>query len=128
MALTYEYTVTSLKVKDAVVDNTPVQNFVCQTYWQLTGTDENGNSGTFSGATPFTTDPTDNSGPHIPFDELQEADVISWIQSVVETNPGYKQHIDEQIQKQIDEKISLITEPAMPWKPVNANTAPVAPV
>ena len=128
MALTYEYKITGLKVKDAVVGNTTVQNLVCQTYWQLTGTDAKGNSGTFSGATPFTIDPTDNSGPHIPFDQLKEEDIITWVKSVVETNPGYKQHIDEKIQEQIDGKINPITEPSLPWAsaatvdPLSTNT------
>ena len=62
MAITYTWEVTSLKVKD--VSDTKA-NAVVQTYWKKIGTDENGNTGTFSGATPFTVDPTDNSGPFI---------------------------------------------------------------
>ena len=117
MALTYEYKVTGLKVRNETIANTAVENAVVQTYWTLTGTDENGNVGTFSGATPFTADPTDSSGPFIPFDQLTEQDVIAWISGVVETNPGYKEHINAQIEKQINEKISPITEPALPWAP-----------
>ena len=122
MALTYEYKVTSLKVRNETVANTTVENAVVQTYWTLTGTDENGNEGTFSGATPFTADPTDSSGPFIPFDQLTEQDVIAWISNVVETTHGYKDHINAQIEKQINEKISPITEPSLPW----ANTANTA--
>jgi hypothetical protein len=122
MALTYQYKVTGLKVRNETIANTTVENAVVQTYWTLTGTDENGNEGTFSGATPFTADPTDSSGPFIPFDQLTEQDVIAWISDVVETNPGYKDHINAQITKQIDEKISPITEPSLPW----ANTANTA--
>lgn len=117
MALTYEYKVTGLKVRNETIANTTVENAVVQTYWTLTGTDENGNVGTFSGATPFTADPTDSSGPFIAFDQLTEQDVIAWISGVVETNPGYKEHINAQIEKQINEKISPITEPALPWAP-----------
>ena len=117
MALTYKYEVTGLKVKD----HNNLTNIVVQTYWKLTGTDENGNEGTFSGATPFSADPTDNSGPHIPFESLTEDDVIAWISDVVNTNPGYKDHIDEQILKQISEKISPITEPTLPWAPVETS-------
>ena len=55
MALTYTWSVTSLKVRDEVnADGETLSNSVVQTYWKCTGTDENGNSGTFSGATPFT--------------------------------------------------------------------------
>ena len=118
MALTYKYEVTGLKIKD----HNGISNLVVQTYWKLTGTDENGHEGTFSGATPFSADPSDNSGPHIPFETLTEDNVIAWISEVVNTNPGYKDHIDEQILKQINEKISPITEPTLPWVTV-ANTA-----
>ena len=46
MALTLAYSVTGIKVKDEVnADGVTLENAVCQTYWKLTGTDENGNSG-----------------------------------------------------------------------------------
>ena len=47
---TYEYKITGLKVKDEGAN----ANAVVQTYWTLTGTDNENNSGTFTGATPFT--------------------------------------------------------------------------
>ena len=122
MAFTYEYKITGLKVRNETTANTTFENSVVQTSWTLTGTDENGNQGTFHGATPFTADPTDSSGPYIPFDQLKEQDVIDWISNVVETSSGYKDHINAQIQKQIDEKINPITEPSLPWAPAS-NTA-----
>ena len=128
MAFTYKYEVTSLKVKDEVVGNTVNKNAVVQTYWKLTGTDEslvaddNKNQGSFSGATPFTTTTMPPGTQFIPFDQLTEADVISWIHAVVEGNPGYKQHIDEQIQKQIDQNMRPVTEADLPWAPPKANT------
>ena len=128
MAFTYKYEVTSLKVKNEVVGNTINQNAVVQTYWKLTGTDESlvteegNNQGTFSGATPFTTTTMPEGYNFIPFADLTEADVISWIQAVVEGSPSYKQHIDDQIQKQIDQKMRPITEPDLPWAPPKANT------
>lgn len=122
--LTYEYKVTSLKVRN----EGDYANTVVQTYWTLTVTDEGGNSGTFHGATPFTYDPTDDSGPFIPFNELTEADVIAWISGVVNGNPGYKEHIDNQILKQITDKINPIVEPSLPWTPnVPPSGAPVTP-
>ena len=118
MAFTYKYEVTGLKVRD----QGGITNFVVQTYWKLTGTDADGNTGTFSGATPFTSDPNDNSGPRIPFEDLTEEDVITWISDVVNGNPGYKEHIDLQIQKQIDDKITPITEPSLPWATTTTTT------
>ena len=125
MAITYTWEVTSLKVKD--VSDTKA-NAVVQTYWKKTGTDQNGNTGTFSGATPFTVDPTDNSGPFIAFEDLTEEDVLTWIKSVVVGS--YEQHVNEKIQEQIDQKISPVSEKKLPWAPESpeANTAPPAPV
>jgi hypothetical protein len=119
---TYTYEVTSLKVRDEVVGNTTNTDAVVQTYWKLTGVDTNGNEGTFSGATPFSTKTMPAGDEFVPFEQLTEANVIEWIHDVVEGNSGYQQHIDEQIQKQIDEKIKPISEPQLPWKPA-ANTA-----
>ena len=111
MAITYTWKVTGLKVKDEGGQ----KNVVCQTYWQKIGTDENGNEGTFSGATPFTLDPTDASGPFIAFEDLTEADVLDWIKTVVVD--GYEQHVNQKIQEQIDDKVNPITEPSLPWAP-----------
>ena len=125
MALTYKYEITGVKTKDEVVDSTTNPSAVVQTYWKLTGTDAEGNSGTFSGATPFTTTNMPAGSTFVPFAQLTEAMVIGWVQAVVDGNPGYKQHIDAQIQKQIDEKIRPVTEAQMPWAP--APTTPPAP-
>src|SRR6056300_229666 len=97
----YTWEVTGLK--------TTTDGGVVQTYWKKIGTDENGNTGTFSGATPFDVDPTDPN--YIPFDNLTEADVLGWIQAVVVD--GYEEHVNGQIQKQIDQQ--TIVEAAMPW-------------
>ena len=67
MAITYEWNVTSMKVVDA----NNLENVVIQTYWSKTGTDEDGNSGMFSGATPLplsTVDP----GNFVPYDQLTQ--------------------------------------------------------
>ena len=123
MAITYTWKVTSLKVKD-VSDTRP--SAVVQTYWQKIGTDENGNVGSFSGATPFTLDPNDDSGPFIPFADLTEEDVLNWIKTVVVGS--YEEHVNGKIQEQINEKINPVTEQSLPWAPPEANTAPIAPV
>jgi len=123
MAITYTWKITGLKTKD-VSDDKPAA--VVQTYWQKIGTDENGNEGTFSGATPFTVDPSDESGPFIPFADLTEEDVLNWIKTVVVGS--YEEHVNGKIQEQINEKINPVTEQSLPWAPPEANTAPIAPV
>ncbi len=49
MAIEYTWAVTPLKQKPKGEN----ENAVVQTYWTKTGTDEDGNEGSFSGATPF---------------------------------------------------------------------------
>jgi len=118
MTITYTWKITGLKTKDVSEDKPAA---VVQTYWQKIGTDEDGNEGTFSGATPFTVDPTDESGPFIPFEELTEEDVLDWIKTVVVG--GYADHVNGQIAKQIEEKISPVVDNRLPWAPVTANTS-----
>ncbi len=105
----YTWKITGLKTKD--IDSKP--SAIVQTYWTKTGTDENGNEGTFTGATPFTVDPTDDSGPFIPFDQLTEADVIDWIKTVVVG--GYEEHVNGKIAEQIEQKITPVVDAKLPW-------------
>lgn len=110
MAITYTWKVTSVKTKNEGAN----QDAVVQTYWTKTGVDADGHEGTFSGATPFTSVNVPN-GDFVPFENLTEAMVLGWIQAVVVG--GYEEHVNAQIQKQIDEKHNPITEADMPWAP-----------
>jgi hypothetical protein len=102
MTLTYTWAITSLKkTTDGSVDN-----FVVQSTWTCTGTDEDGDSGTFNGATPFPLDSLDPA-TFIPYEDLTEADVLGWIEAVVVGS--YKDHVDAQINKQI----ALIKDPVV---------------
>lgn len=112
MAITYKWEVTGMKT--TTVDNTP--DVVVQTYWKKIGTDEKGNEGTFSGATPFSVNNMPAGTSFIPFEDLTEADVLSWIKAVVVGN--YAEHVDAQILKQINEMKAPIIEPPLPWAPV----------
>lgn len=107
MALTYTWEVTAMKV----VQTPECPNYVCQTYWKKTGTDENGISGTFAGATPFAVDPSQES--YTPYDQLTQEIVLSWIQPIVVDT--YAERVDAEIAKQIADKIDPITEPPLPW-------------
>lgn len=113
MSLTLSYAVTGLKVKDEVNnEGVTLENAVCQTYWKVTGTDADGNTAEWSGATPFTAK-TVPAGSFVDFASLQEETVIGWITAIVEADPSYKNHIEEQLQRQIDQEIT--TEPTLPW-------------
>ncbi len=106
MAITYTWEVSSLKTK-AEGSNADA---VIQTYWKKTGTDDDGNVGSFSGATPFTSVDAD---PFVAFADLTEADVLGWIQGVVVDD--YEVHVNGVIQKQIDALVTPVTEPDLPW-------------
>lgn len=118
MSYTYTWKITSLKVKDQVnSEGATLTDAVVQTYWQVEGTDGDGNKGTFSGATPFTAENVP-AGTFKPFADLTEEVVCGWVQNVVNGDPGYKAHIDEQIQKQIDEANNVVREvqeAGLPW-------------
>lgn len=119
MTITYTWAVTGLKTRTEAGE----QNVVVQTYWTKTGTDDEGDSGTFNGATPFTIDPTQ---PFTPFDQLTEEQVLGWIQGVVAANPAYAQHIDGVIQKQINLQKDPEEEPPLPWAPPEPPPEPPA--
>ena len=113
MALTLSWEVTGVKTKNETnTDGDTLNDSVVQTYWKCTGIDADGNEGTFSGATPFTAANVP-AGSFVAFADLTEATVLGWIQNVVVG--GYMDHVQEQIQKQIDS--ATIQEPGLPWAP-----------
>lgn len=127
MALTYTWKIRSLKKQDD--PSAELDDIIVQTYWECTGTDSANNSGTFHGATPFEPDQVDADN-FTSYEDLTEAQVLGWVQAVVNGNPGYKAHIDEQIQKQIDAIVRPMVEvqsDALPWAPPGSNTTPLTP-
>jgi len=116
MALSSDYTwaweVTSLKKKDEVnSEGATLEGAVVQTFWKVTGT-KDGQSGEFSGATPFTAVNVP-AGSFAAFDDLTEDTVLGWIQNIVNGDQGYANHISERVAAQIDEE--LVQDAAMPW-------------
>lgn len=111
MTLTYTWKLTSIRKAD-----TPdLSGVVIGTRWECTGADENGDSGTFSGATPFNLNEV-NGETFVLFEELTEALVLGWVQAVVVG--GYKDHIDGHILNQIAQKKSAVVELSgdqFPW-------------
>ena len=116
MAITYTWKVTSIKTKN----EGPHQSVVVQVYWTKTGTDEHGHTGTFAGATPFTAVDVP-AEQFIPFENLTEEMVLGWIQSVVVG--GYEEHVNSQIQKQIEENHKPVSEQALPWAALSTSTS-----
>jgi hypothetical protein len=54
----------------------------------------------------------------VPFEQLTEQVVLSWIQAVVVGS--YEEHVNNQIAKQIADKVTPVTEAQMPWAPPTA--------
>jgi hypothetical protein len=127
MSLTYAWKITGLKKRND--PSVELDDIIVQTYWECKGTDANGNSGAFNGATPFEPDQVDPEN-FTSYETLTEAQVIGWIQDVVNNNPGYKAHIDEQIQKQINAVIVPIVDISvenMPWAELVTTEEPANP-
>jgi len=115
MALTYEWKVTGVRKTDTVnSEGASLEGAVVQTYWEVHGTDENGNKAHFSGATPFSAANTP-AGSFVAFEDLTEETVLSWIKAVVENDQPYKEHIDERILYQIGQ--DAVQDAPMPWAP-----------
>lgn len=114
MALTYTWEITGMKLQS----DAEVTNAVVQTYWKCTGTDADGNSGTFNGATPFSL-ATIDPATFTPYDQLTQEQVLGWIEAAAAT---YMDHITAQIEKQIALEKAPQTEVAegnFPWETVN---------
>jgi hypothetical protein len=114
MAITYTWQLTALKKKNVGALN----NFVAQTYWKKIGTNETGVTGEFAGATPFTPEADSDPAAFTKYEDLTEAQILNWIKAVVVGD--YEKHVNEQIKKQIDSKITPETEVAsgsFPWIP-----------
>ena len=80
-----------------------VTNAIVQTYWTKTGTDDAGNEGSFSGATPFPLETVDSEN-FIAYEALTSETILGWIQGVVVGD--YEEHVNGQIAKMIDATVS----------------------
>lgn len=120
--ITYTWKLTSLKKRNSGSLN----GVVFQTYWTKTGTDANGNSGVFAGATPFEPEQIDPTN-FTAFEDLTQEVVLGWIKAKV--TGAYEEHVNSHILRQIEEKINAaeeVVDGKFPWDPPAPE--PVAPV
>lgn len=113
MSLTYNYTILSLTTTP--VDS--LNNVISQVSWTLTGTDQNGNSGTFTGVTPFDISTIDTS-IFVTYADLTAPVIVEWVQNVVMNNSVYNSHINDEIQNQINAALTtatLVISTDLPW-------------
>jgi hypothetical protein len=81
----------------------------------MEGTDENGDTAKFSGATPFSAANVP-AGSFVDFESLTEANVLAWVQNIVNNDSVYLEHIEDRIRNEIDKSsISDIAQTSLPW-------------
>ena len=97
----FEYTwkLTGLQKKNNLALG--LTNVIVQTYWDCIGTDKNGDSGKFIGATSFNLSEVDPER-FVDFDQLTESQILGWIKDHIDQNLVLKQMIDERISEQIE--------------------------
>ena len=122
MGLTYDWKLTSLRKQNT--DN--LSDVIVGTQWKLTGTDEDGNSGVFNGATPFEIRDLNNDG-FVDYRDWSEDLVLGWIKNQVSgsTTANYMNHINQQIQRQIDHTKYVnmdVQERDLPWSPISGSS------
>jgi hypothetical protein len=121
MGYTYEWKLIGLKKQNAE----SVNDAIVGTNWKLTATDEDGNIGTFTGATPFKISEI-NTGSFTEYSQLTEEQVIGWIKNYVSGSgsTNYMGHINEMITKEINANkwVSLqVAEEDLPWSPTSGS-------
>lgn len=126
MALTYEWKLTGLKKQNTDV----LPDVIVGTSWTVTATDESGNTGTFTGATPFKVEDLNNDG-FIDYKDLTEELVLGWVKNVVSGSGvgNYWGHINERIMEQVNSKKYKrmeVQSSDLPWSPTSgSNGTPV---
>lgn len=125
MTITYNLVITKLETESY----SDFSNVVVQTWWDYTGTNENGISGNCNGRTTLTTNNIDPS-TFVPYDQLTPEIVCSWIESSMDdrTSLYYREFAENQIIDQINQKIKdLQAQPNLPWapEPTTGNTSPI---
>ena len=109
------YTFSDLKVEIAPsLDG--LSDVITRVRYNYNGVDENGYSGSFSGATPM---PQPATGSFTPFNEVTEPEVVAWLEAVAD-----KPHMQLQIQKQINNQVAPKYVPVPnPWDPTPSGSA-----
>lgn len=121
MGYTYEWKLVGLRKQNTDT----LEDVVVGTNWKVTATDEQGNQGSFVGATPFS--PKDLNGDgFVDYRDLTEDLVIGWIKNEVSGSgpKNYWDHISEQIGKEIyAKKYNRVTvmETDLPWAPTSGS-------
>ena len=93
------------------------EDVVTHIRWRLTGTDSEGYEGTFTGATPLEDLSQLSELTFVPYSELKEKEIISWIEVILDANEHYRQHIEDRIHESINNErlVKVASEKDLPW-------------
>jgi len=110
MSITYTYKVTNMYCYSKYESQ---NNMVFNIWWYCIGTDGDYSSH-MNGNTLI---PYDSNNEYVPYDQLTEAEVISWIEQY--TDPSIITDIKEVIAQRIYEQMNPpnIDNPKLPWDP-----------
>ena len=96
MSLTYTFSLKKLKKENT----DQLNDVVTQIYWTKTATDENGNSATIPGGTPFNISSADPDN-FISYENLNDEIILSWIPDSND-DEMFRAIINEQLNPEID--------------------------
>ena len=123
MGYTYEWSVTG--IKKATSDD--ISDAIIGTQWKVICTDDDGNTGEFSGATPFDLNTIDTEN-FTEYQNLTEVQVLNWIKNTVSgsSSTNYWSHIQGQMDKQIERtkySFTEVSDVSLPWSPTSGSSA-----
>lgn len=104
----YTWKIDHISVKNAG----DLKDAVYRVHWFKMGTDEEGNTGRFYGATEFDHSTLDPDA-FVPFDEITEELMISWIQSKI--TPELDDHYNNLIAKDLEGRKNPERAVMAPW-------------
>lgn len=121
MGYTYEWSLVGLRKQNTDT----LSDVVVGTNWKVVATDDDGNVGTFVGATPFTPQDLNGDG-FVDYRDLTENLVLGWVKNVVSGSgpQAYWDHINSQIKKEIDAKKYhriTVSDADLPWSPTSGS-------
>ena len=111
MAITYKWEIMHFNVVD--FDDKP--NAIVEIFWKKTGTDEDGNFGTYNGETRFNPEIIKEANiAFSDFKKLKEKTVLKWVEDSINVN--LMMLIDETIQNNLNKNKYNIRITEVPWK------------
>lgn len=79
MSINYNYSINTVKK----INENGFENAVVQVYWSLVGTNESGQTSRVHGTSTFSTNELNSNEDFIPFDQVSDETIVSWIQNSV---------------------------------------------